>query len=598
VQREALRAAHGYSADPANNPPSDVYDGRMLRQVTLWTWDARPYPAFPLLGDVWGDAPNHRTGHWLSGRLGAVASDELAAAVASDFDVTLTSAEVRPPFVHGYVVEAPQTARNALDPLLAASGLATRDAAGGLELVAPIARDPVVVDDVVADDGPMVSRRRPDPGETVGQVALSYLDRERSYQSGSVTAIAATAGMLEAASAGLVLDLAGARSTAERLLSDRLARPDTVELTLPPSQAALEVGDAIEVDGTIFEVTEIRDGLARRVSAKVVPPDVEMSLVGGRDGWVAEVTGSISVPVVEFAELPGAPEDWSHARLAAGAYANPWPGRITVVEEMSAATVGSLGLAATLGELSAPLAAGRIFTWDDTNALEVTLYGGHLSSRDEAEVLAGANTIAVETDAGEWEVVAFANAALIAPGQYRLTRLLRGRWGTDVAIGPAAIGNRVMLLDGRAKLLPVPSAWLDTTVGLRSYAGSADADGTLSDVDIGLGPVKPLPPVHLAAARLGGGDIALSWNRRSRADTDSWAGDDAPLDFVPEGYRLTILSAGTPVRTIDVATPAVTYTAAQQTTDFGAPPSSFDYSVAQLSAVYGPGHMATATFTA
>ena len=597
AQRQALRAVLGYWADPANNPVSDVYAGRMLRQATLWTWDARPYPAFPLLGGVWGDAPNHRTGHWLTGRLGTLASDELAAAVATDFGVTLTSAEVRPPLVHGYVIEAPQSARTALDPVLSAGGLAVRDTVDGLQLVAPIARHVLAIDDVVAVDGPMLSRRRPDPGEAVGQVALSYLDRERSYQSGSVTAIAATGGMLETANAGLVLDLVGARSTAERLLGDRLAHRDTVELTLPPSRAALEVGDAIEVDGTIFEVTEIRDGLARRVSAKALPPAVELSVIGARTGGVPDVPGSAAVPVVDFAQLPGAPESWSQSRLAAGAYASPWPGRVTVVEETSGATVTALAGAAALGELNAPFAAGSISSWDDGNALELTLYGGHLSSRDEAEVLAGANHVAVETDSGAWEVVAFAGAELIAPGQYRLTRLLRGRWGTDVAIGPASAGNRVLLLDGPTKLLTIPPGWLDATVDLRSYAGSTDAVGTLSSVEIGLGPVLPLPPTHLVAVRGGSGDIAVSWVRRSRADTDSWAGDDAPLDFVPEGYRLTIFLSGTPVRTMEVTAPAATYTTAQQTADFGSPPSSFVYSVAQLSAVYGPGHAATATFT-
>ena len=113
AQRQALRAVLGYWAEPANNPASDVYAGRMLARTTLWTWDARPYPAFPLRTDVWSDGPNHLTGHWLTGRLGGMASDELAAAIGADYGVTLGSAEVRPPFVQGYVVEAPQAARAA-----------------------------------------------------------------------------------------------------------------------------------------------------------------------------------------------------------------------------------------------------------------------------------------------------------------------------------------------------------------------------------------------------------------------------------------------------------------------------------------------------
>ena len=58
----------------ANNPTSSVYGNRMVRvtECASWTWDARPYPSFPELTDVWTDGPNWRLGHWLTGRLGAV----------------------------------------------------------------------------------------------------------------------------------------------------------------------------------------------------------------------------------------------------------------------------------------------------------------------------------------------------------------------------------------------------------------------------------------------------------------------------------------------------------------------------------------------
>ncbi|MDN5933065.1 MAG: hypothetical protein L0I24_18700, partial [Pseudonocardia sp.] len=41
-------------------------------ETAAWTWDARPYPAFPSRSDVWTDADNWRLGHWLNGRLGSV----------------------------------------------------------------------------------------------------------------------------------------------------------------------------------------------------------------------------------------------------------------------------------------------------------------------------------------------------------------------------------------------------------------------------------------------------------------------------------------------------------------------------------------------
>jgi hypothetical protein len=35
---------------------------------SVWNWDARPFPAFPNLGNVWGDAGNWRAGNWLNGK--------------------------------------------------------------------------------------------------------------------------------------------------------------------------------------------------------------------------------------------------------------------------------------------------------------------------------------------------------------------------------------------------------------------------------------------------------------------------------------------------------------------------------------------------
>jgi hypothetical protein len=74
VQRSFLEAHLRYWREPANNPDSSKYGGRMIEvpEIALWTWDARPYPFFPALEDVWSDGENWRRGHWLTGRLGAV----------------------------------------------------------------------------------------------------------------------------------------------------------------------------------------------------------------------------------------------------------------------------------------------------------------------------------------------------------------------------------------------------------------------------------------------------------------------------------------------------------------------------------------------
>ncbi|RYE11179.1 MAG: hypothetical protein EOP22_01495 [Hyphomicrobiales bacterium] len=585
-QRQFLRAQLAHWADSG-----------MVERVYLWTWDARPYPAFPALADVWSDGANHATGHWLTGRLGAMAGDELLRAVAADFGVTLDDVEAQPPFIHGYVVEAPMNARAALEPVLAATGLMVRDGVDGLSIGRADGAEPVPSGELVEEGRPLLSRRRPDPGEAIGRVALSYADRERNYLSGSVTAIAAGGGALEAIGSGLVLDIAGARVTAEQWLGERLAQRDTIELTLPPSQAALEVGDTLEVAGDLFEVTELRDALARRVSARALLPELVVAVTGDRPASPNTAPPVVALPVVAAMHLPPVAEDVTRSRLGLTAFARPWPGVVSITDENSGASLAELSRSGTLGVLTAPLAAGSIFVWDDLNAIELELHAGHLSSRDEAEVLAGANRIAIEKDDGEWEIVGFAQAELTAPRTYRLTRLLRGQGGTDHAIGVASAGNPVVLLDARVVTEPVSPSWLDTIAALRSYAGTGDPVGEALAVPLSLAPVLPLAPVQLSAEKTGA-DIQLSWVRRSRADADSWAVEDALLDWAPEAYRVTILDGVTPLRTIDASTAAATYSAAQQLADFGAPPASFNFRVAQQSSIWGAGHAAEGAYNA
>jgi Putative phage tail protein len=87
---------------------------------------------------------------------------------------------------------------------------------------------------------PLTSRRRPDAAEALGRVALGYIDRQRDYLNGAVTAATLSGGATSGVNTPLVLDLAGARNAAEYRLANDAAACETLDLTLPPSLAALE----------------------------------------------------------------------------------------------------------------------------------------------------------------------------------------------------------------------------------------------------------------------------------------------------------------------------------------------------------------------
>ena len=97
--------------------------------------------------------------------------------------------------------------------------------------------------------------------------------------------------------------------------------------------------------------------------------------------------------------------------------------------------------------------------------------------------------------------------------------------------------------------------------------------------------LRPYAPVHLKAVRLGG-DLAVSWVRRTRIDGDGW-GVEVPLGEAAERYLVQVISGGTVRREVEVTDTVWTYTAAAQAADGVAAP--FTLAVAQISDLFGPG---------
>ena len=100
--------------------------------------------------------------------------------------------------------------------------------------------------------------------------------------------------------------------------------------------------------------------------------------------------------------------------------------------------------------------------------------------------------------------------------------------------------------------------------------------------------LRPLSPAHVRGLR-SGGDISISWIRRTRSGGDSWDTAEVPLFETSERYEVDILAGAMVKRTVSTTSPSVLYTSAQQIADFGAPQSQVSVKVYQLGAVYGRG---------
>jgi hypothetical protein len=157
-------------------------------------------------------------------------------------------------------------------------------------------------------------------------------------------------------------------------------------------------------------------------------------------------------------------------------------------------------------------------------------------------------------------------AAPLGARRFRLSRLLRGRRGSEWAAGLHAAGETFALIE--AESLAVVEAPLSALGGeARLIAtGLGDPEGVPSLRQVDGEAMRPPSPVHLRADRLANGDWALHWVRRSRNGWVWLSGSDTPLGEEIERYRLTLAGEGFE-RTVTVPSPDYLYTAAEQAAD-------------------------------
>lgn len=617
AQRRFLAAhlAHWLATGTPQNPLSAVYGGPMVNpgHICLWAWDARPFPAFPLAFEQWRDGENWFRGHWLNGRLNGVGLDDLIAAICADHGLPAPDVTHADGTLTGYVVDQPETARAALEPLVDLFALAVRQQGGALVFASEgrVAGAATVLDELVAGEEASLERlRRPDD-ELASAAQFAFRDPLREHQAASVLVRRedGRGGGTAHASLPAILETGAARSLATDWLRRHWRARDEVAFALPAAARAVHAGGLVRLagdpDGEDHLVTEIEEGLTRVVRARRI---ARVAPTPWRADWPAapwRTSAAAGPPHALLLDLPlasGAAAPHDQLRLAVRM--RPWRSQVALVspEETGFVQRTTVARRATIGTLAEPLGSGFHGRIDRAGALLVDLLDGELASASRLQLLNGANAVAVRSAAGAWEIVQFEEADEIAPARWRLTGLLRGQLGTDDAMAAGApAGADVVRLDGAV----APAGLLASEIGLPLNWRIGPAGHTLSqDLFAGLtaaGGVRaltPLSPVHLAGRREAGGDLRISWIRRGRIDADGWAGTDIPLGEETESYRVAAGLAGGPVlRTANVAEPAWTYTAAAMTADFGGPPATLAVTVRQLSAAVGDGVPATLTLT-
>lgn len=618
VQRRFLEAHFDFWRQPGNNPVSPLYGAPMVEIASAhaWCWDARPFPFFPGLGAVWGDAPNWRLGHWLNGRLGAAPLGALVAELCEAAGFRAYDVRGLEGLVTGYAVTETTSPRDAIAPLAAAFGFDAVESAEGDEGVLRFvmrgrAREAMLDADMLVlpeDEGAAHRFQRAQECDLPQCSRIGFIDGDRDYAAGSVEARRLTGTSLRVATSGLpiVLDEGQAARIGERLLQDAWVMRETAQFALPPSRLALDPGDEVllETGGRVqrLRLTAIVDGGARSIEAVAADPTLYMAGTG--PAGLPRLRQTLSAPgraKLIFLDLPWLTAGQNTASPFVAAHADPWPGAVAV---MMSAGDGNYAPAAMLtrpcgfGVLGEDFWSGPAGHWDRVNRLKVTLVRGALSSAAERALFEGANTLAVQNEDGGWEVLQFAQAALTGPGAYTLTKLRRGRRGSETQMrDPVAAGARVVVLDDALAQLPLSEAEARLPFFYRWGPASQPMDhpswqgARLAFDAVALTPLAPVLVRHA----WNGDDLVISWRRRDRDPASARLTYRAmPMREAAQAYDLEILDAAGAVRRRFGAVPhgRQVYSAAQQAADFPSGlPNPLTVQVCQLSSVTGRGRV-------
>jgi hypothetical protein len=505
--------------------------------------------------------------------------------------------------VDGYVVSSQGPARGMVEPLQIAYFFDAVESDTVAKFVKRGAAPAVTI--ATADLGAFASGSTPPPLATVMRtqevdlpqsISAVYINVNADYQNGEQHSQrqVTQSEMHVSLQLPIVMDDAKAKQVTSVNLYDTWMGRDKVTVLTPRKYVYLEPTDVIVANGYTMRLIDKAETVPGVIKLDGVPTGQFVyndAAVAGAGLAPPPTPPSGHVPTnLLMLDLPLVTDgDNTYGYYAAmnGSSSATWPGATLFKSIDGGVNYDSLLVDVVpdiIGSATSALGNfGGSNTFDEINSVDVQLNSGSgaLSSVSLLEVLNGANEFLLGN-----EIAQFRTAVLTAPGAYTLSGLLRGRRGTEWAIpSHTAAGDRFVILptsvnvNGPAGEIFVPRDFKAVTSGA-TLASATDVPFTNNGVAL-----RTYSPTDIGGGLNAAGDLAITWTRRTRIG-GAWQNFvDVPLSEATEAYVVQIWNSTFSLcaRVITGITSAtVTYTSAQQVTDFGAQQKTIFVTVGQI----------------
>lgn len=512
--------------------------------------------------------------------------------------------------VTGYLLSEPMSARHAIEPLQVYQPFDLIESNGQLTAILRHSTADAVMPSNewrAAAEGkappPALTITRAQELDLPREIDVDFIDVNRNFEVNSQRArrLATHSSATQKINLPMVTTASAAKAVAETRLYALWAERELVRIYVSRAWLALDPGDVVDLgNGNLLRLTGITQngGLLQLDGFYVNTAAYASNAVADTGKGIARSTLTTAIPtqlyLLDLPMLQGSDDQPGVYMAATGLGA--WTGGSLwrAADGVNYSAIATLSAPATGGIATTALGSGSSLYMDNANTVSVQLINGTLSSCSAADLLNGANAALLGN-----EIIQFQTATLAGPGLYILGNLLRGRRGTEYAATSHSIGENFILLNvTTVQFLPCLLNDRGATYEFRALTkGQSLGQAVDTPFTYGLATLQPLSPVNIQAMRASGtgSDCTITWKRRARRNAEWVSYIDVPLDEASESYDLDVMNGSTVVRTFSaVSSPTVTYTAAQQTADWGTVPASFTVNVYQNSSRYGRGRAGNA----
>lgn len=504
--------------------------------------------------------------------------------------------------VDGYVLSSQGTVRSALEPLQAAYAFNAVESDGKVKFVklgsavcATIADDDLAA--TSGNDAPALTViARTQEADLPRAVSVNYLDLDTDYQQGTQLAQRQLtySEKVVTVAAPIAMRARTARQIADRALYNSWLERERFAFTTAREFEYLEPTDVVSVRGRTLRIVSKTRQSDRILRFDALPTHSSIYSQPGQgatggSGFVPPVITPDQRTDMTMLDLPilvdgdaaygfyialtgNLSPTWNGATLF-----KSYDGGTNYTSLQDCTTLGAVGTASTtLGDFL----GGNAFDEGNTLTVQLTAGSGTLSSTTAVLVLNGANRALIGS-----EIIQFKTATANGLRTYVLSGLLRGRNGTEFAIATHGASESFVML-----VSTINVAGLYDEIGVERYYKAVTRGKTLdwgtatAFTNTGVA-LRPYAPCQLGGGRDGSDDITLTWVRRTRIG-GSWLDySDVPLSESAEQYLVYIYedsSYASVKHSIVASAQTATYTAAQQTADFGSAQSTIYWAVGQV----------------